>query len=172
MDPTKDDKQAGMEGFRPLGGILSGLGNLLDKLGELAEKGQQLKESGVLESKDKKVQGVYGFSIKLGMGEEGVQVEPFGNVRRDEETGETVVDAIREPMVDVFEEQDHVLVVAEMPGVSQEDIRVELRDDILTITAEHDDIKYSKELLLPRAFPPEAMTHACHNGILKVTFQT
>lgn len=173
MDPTKDDKPAGTEGFQPLGGFLGGLGNLLEKLGELAEKGQALKESGVLESKDKKVQGVYGFSIKVGKGDEGgVQVEPFGNVRRDEQTGETVVDAIREPMVDVFEEQDHVLVVAEMPGVSQEDIRLELRDDILTITAEHDDIKYSKELLLPRAFASEAMTHACHNGILKVTLQT
>ncbi len=170
MGKKKQEKQPAEEGFRALGGILGGLGGLLEKLGDLAEKGEELRKSGVLESQDKRVQGVYGFSIKLGLGEDGLTVEPFGNVRRDEETGKTVVDEIREPLVDIFEEEDHVLVVAEMPGISPEEVKLELADDILTITAEHGDKKYHKEVLLPAAFTPDKMTQACHNGVLEVKF--
>lgn len=170
MGKKKQEKQPAEEGFRALGGILGGLGGLLEKLGDLAEKGEELRKSGVVESKDKRVQGVYGFSIKLGMGEDGLTVEPFGNVRKDEETGKTVVDEIREPLVDIFEEDDHVLVVAEMPGISQEDVKLELADDILTITAEHGDKKYHKEVLLPAASTPDKMTQSCHNGVLEVKF--
>jgi HSP20 family protein len=166
-----DKEQEKLTGFRALEGILGGLGGLLEKLGDLAEKGEELRRSGVVESSDKRVQGVYGFSIKVGAGEQGgVTVEPFGNVRRDEETGQTVVDEIREPLVDIFEEQDHVLVVAEMPGVSADEIKLEIQDDILTISAEHGDKKYHKEVLLPAAFPAERMSHSCKNGILEVRF--
>jgi HSP20 family protein len=171
MTKKESKKQSGEEGFRGLGGWLGGLGGLLEKLGELAEKGEELRKSGVLESSDKKIQGVYGFSIKVGAGQDGgLKVEPFGNVRKDEETGKTVVDEIREPMVDIFEEQDHVLVVAEMPGISQEETKLDLKDDILTITAAHGDKKYHKEVLLPAAFAPEKMSHSCHNGVLEVRF--
>lgn len=170
MTKKEHEKQPVQTGFRALEGILGGLGGLVQKLGELAEKGEELRQSGVLESKDKKVQGVYGFSIKVGGGEQGVTVEPFGNVRRDEETGKTVVDEIREPLVDVFEEEDHVLVIAEMPGISPEDIKLDIKDDILTIIAEHGEKKYQKEVLLPTAFSSEKMTHSCHNGILEVKF--
>ena len=45
-----------------------------------------------------------------------IKVEPFGNVTKDKESGRTVVHEVREPLVDVFEEDDHVLVIAEMPG--------------------------------------------------------
>ena len=172
MRRKEQEKRPAEDGFRVLGGVLGGLGGLLEKLGDLAEKGEEIRKSGVLEGKDSKVQGVYGFSIKVGLGDEGVKVEPFGNVRRDEETGRTVVDEIREPMVDVFEEQDHVLVVAEMPGIDQEDVRLDLRDDILTIAAERGIQKYHKEVLLPAVFSADTMSHTCHSGILKVKFTT
>ena len=107
------------------------------------------------------LKGVYGFSVKVGLGDKGdkeVKVEPFGNVRRDEKSGETVVQEIREPVVDVFEEKDHTLVVAEMPGVSTKDVKLTVKDDLLTIYAEKRDKKYRKEILLPRSYPREKMT--------------
>lgn len=151
------------------GGVFKGLADLIEKLGDLAEKGEQLKKSGEFQQKDLK--GVYGFSVKMGLGDQGdkeVKVEPFGNVRRDEKTGDTVVQEIREPVVDVFEEKDHVLVVAEMPGISTKDVRLEVKDDLLTIYAEKKDKKYRKEILLPRACPREQMKMSCNNGILEI----
>lgn len=148
------------------GGIFKGLADLVEKLGDLAETGERLKRSGEFQQRD--VKGVYGFSVKVGLGDKELKVEPFGNVRRDEETGETVVQEIREPVVDVFEEKDHTLVVAEMPGISAKDVRLEVKDDLLTIQAEKKDKKYRKEILLPRSYPQEKMKVTCNNGILEI----
>ena len=157
------------EGSLGLGGFLGGLGALLEKVGELAEKGQELQKSGQFQDAQGKLRGVYGFNIKVGgRGQEGVQVEPFGNLRKDEHTGKATVQEVREPMVDVFEEDGYVQVVAEMPGIGEKDLQLELKDDILTIAASRGDTKYRKEVLLPRAFSPKGMTHTCRNGVVEV----
>jgi len=158
------------QGVLGLGGLLGGLGTMLEKLGELAEKGKELRESGEFSDKEGKVRGVYGFNIKMGVGGEGVEVQPFGNVRKDEETGRATVQEVREPMVDVFTEQDRVLVVAEVPGVGDDDVQLEVKDDILTIVAGTGKLKYRKEVLLPEAFTPDQMAHSCRNGVLEVKF--
>jgi HSP20 family protein len=156
-------------------GFLGGLSTLVGKLVELAEKGQELQKSGEIRGLDPegKVSGVYGFTIRTGLKgkEPGIKVEPFGNVRPDERTGQPVVHEVREPMVDVFEEPDHVLVVAELPGISAENVDLELRDDILVIVAAMGEKKYRKEVLLPAVFPAEKMSRSCRNGVLQVRFQ-
>jgi HSP20 family protein len=68
----------------------------------------------------------------------------------------------------VFEEEDHVLVLAEMPGVDAEDIQVNLVDDILTLSAEGEDRRYRKEVLLPGVFDRDKMTVSSRNGIVKI----
>ena len=70
-------------------------------------------------------------------------------------TGQPVVEEIREPVVDLFEEKDHLLIVAEMPGISAADVQLEVKDDVLTIMAAKGDKKYRKEVLLPGSYPKE-----------------
>jgi HSP20 family protein len=154
------------------GGFLGGLTQLIEKLGDLAETGKELHELGEIGGGEG-VRGVYGFTIKTGIGGEhsgGVRVEPFGNVRKDKSTGQAKVHEVLEPMVDVFEEPSHLLVVAEMPGVGQSDVELDVHDDILTIAAHGKHKKYRKEVLLPHPFQPTQMTHSCRNGILEVRF--
>ena len=155
------------------GGFLGGLGSLIDKLGELAEKGQELHQMKEFGGEGGAPKGVYGFTIRSNIGEAGrrdggVKVEPFGNVRKDSETGRATVHEVTEPPVDIFEEPEHVLVVVEMPGIGEEDVRLELRDDILAIAAERGSKKYRKEVLLPSSFDPAVMTHSCRNGVLEI----
>jgi HSP20 family protein len=164
---TKKKKET-TEGYS-FGGVFKGLADLIEKLGDLAEKGERLKKSGEFQHRD--VKGVYGFSVKVGLGDKGdqeIKVEPFGNVRRDEKTGETVVQEVREPVVDIFEEKDHTLIVAEMPGISAKEVHLEVEDDLLTISAEKKDKKYRKEILLPRSYPRENMKISCNNGIVEI----
>lgn len=153
-------------------GILQGLGNLVERLGDLAEKGEQLKQSGAFDvntGSGKNAKAVYGFSVKMGLnGDDEPRVEPFGNVHRNEQTGETTVQEVSEPLVDVIQENDHVLVLAEMPGVGDEDVQLELNGDVLTLHAEKGSKKYHKEILLPRAFESSALNRTCRNGILEV----
>ena len=170
MNKKKSKEETPLGGF---GGILGGLADLVEKLGELAEKGEELSRTGVFQSgKDRELKGVYGFSVKTGLGGEGLKVEPFGNIRRDAKSGQTVVEENREPVVDVFEEEDHALIVAEMPGISAEDVRLEVKDDLLTIHAERGDKKYHKEILLPKSYSREKMSVSCNNGILEIKCET
>jgi len=154
-----------------LGGLFKGLSSLVEKLADLAETGEALKKSGEFQGKagGKELKGVYGFSVKVGLGGEGLKVEPFGNIHKEKSGDQvSVVHEVREPMVDVFEEKDYVLVIAEMPGVGAEDLRLEAKDDILTLSAEKKDKKYRKEILLPGTFQREKMTVTCNNGVVEI----
>jgi len=151
-----------------LGGMLKGLADLVEKLGDLSKAGEQLSRTGEIHGPDKEVKGIYGFTVKVGLGDDRPRVEPFGNIRQDRESGRTVVQEVREPVVDVFEEEDHVLVVAEMPGVTVEDIRITVEGDVLTISAERGDKKYRKEVLLPANSSREKTQVACNNGVVEI----
>ena len=122
-------------------GILSGLTGLVGKLNELAETGAELRRSGEIHGAGKELKGIYGFTVKVGLGDQAARVEPFGNIRPDKKTGRAVVEEIREPVVDLFEEKDHILIVAEMPGISAQDVQIEVKDDVLAITAAKGDKK-------------------------------
>lgn len=157
-------------GGSSIDGMFGGLAELIEKLGDLAEKGEKLAKSGEFEwgSSGKERKGVFGFSVKTVLGGDEVKIEPFGNIRRDEESGEAVVEEVREPVVDVFEEEDHTLIVAEMPGVSAEDVQLEVKDDVLAIRAERESMKYGKEILLPHSYPRDKMEVSCNNGIVEI----
>ena len=155
------------------GGFFAALGTLIDQLGKLAEQAEQaggeMTKTGEFSlDPEKRLRGVYGFSIKSGIGEKAIKVEPFGNIRRDAEGGRVEVHEIREPMVDVFDEPDHLLIVAEVPGIRQEDVQLELHEDILILAVEKGDKKYRKEVLLPASFSSDKMSFSCRNGILEV----
>lgn len=151
-----------------LGGIFKGLGDFVNKLSDLAEKGEEFKKTGEIKGLNKNLSGLFGISIKVGgLGADKIKVEPFGNIRKDKK-GEVAVDEVREPLVDIFEEKDHTLIVAEMPGVEEMDIHIDLQDDILQISAKTHEKKYSKEILLKECFTKEKMIHSYKNGVLEI----
>jgi HSP20 family protein len=114
----------------------------------------------------KGMKAVYGFSVRLG-GERQPRVEPFGNVSREKGKG-PVVEEVCEPMVDVFDEKENVIVVGELPGVNGKDITLELRDDIFIIAAETGERKYYKEVLFEVPVTSEGLTRSYRNGILEI----
>jgi HSP20 family protein len=168
----KHDEKTSDGGFElGLGGMLKGFGDLVEKLGELAKKGEELSQTGEIHGPGKEVKGIYGFTVKVGLGDDRPRVEPFGNIRKDRESGRTVVQEVREPVVDIFEEEDHVLVLAEMPGVSADDVKITVEDDLLTISAARGDKKYRKEVLLPASTTREKTHVTCHNGVVEIRCQ-
>jgi HSP20 family protein len=156
------------KGAGGIGGLLRGLGDLVEKLGEMAESGETLSRTGELRGSGKELKGIYGFTVKVGLGAETPKVESFGNIRRDAQSGRTEVQEVREPLVDVFEEEEHILVLAELPGIGAADVRVDVKDDVLTITAEKGEKKYRKEVLLPRSVSKEKINVSCNNGVLEI----
>ncbi|MDD5309890.1 MAG: Hsp20/alpha crystallin family protein [Deltaproteobacteria bacterium] len=148
--------------FRSFGGFL----DLLSNLSNLAEQGGgELSRSGEVGDDKKGVKAVYGFSVRVG-GAGKPLVEKFGNVK-DDGCG-AVVEEAREPMVDVFDEGDHLLLVAELPGVDVGDIRFEIKDDVLTLNAARGERKYRKEVLLPAAVLVAGVTPSHRNGVFEL----
>ena len=111
------------------------------------------------------MKGVFGVSVKTAVGGKTV-VEPFGNVKKTPQ-GPTVEEE-REPITDVFDEDQEIRIYAEMPGVNQEDIKLDLKEDILDISAQSGDRKYHKEILFPAKVQAETMTSSYNNGILEI----
>jgi len=109
--------------------------------------------------------GVYGVSVGRGMG--GIpRVQPFGNIRRTERG--PIIDEVREPLVDVFDEDDAVLVVAELPGVEENDIQIEIKGPTLKLSTTAKDRKYAKEIQLACAVDESKMESTYKNGVLEI----
>jgi len=74
----------------------------------------------------------------------------------------------REPIVDVFEEKDHVRVTAELPDVKENEIDLKIEDNTLTITVDTPARKYYKQVELPTAVKKKPIESNYRNGILEV----
>lgn len=154
------------------GSFLENLAKIAERLDSLSEQGGTLRQEGSFDVPrgSGSAKGVYGFTIKTGLGEskDKVKVEPFGNIRKDSRTGSVVVDEVIEPQVDVFEDDDGTTLVAEMPGVGGPDILVEAHGDVITIAAENGKKKYRKELLLSHSVVQSAIAVTSNNGVVTI----
>lgn len=153
------------EGFDfGIGGVFKGIGSLLDLIADMEKRGEtEVKREGEF---GKGVKAVYGFSVKFA-GSGKPTVEPFGNVREDKEKG-PVVDEVREPIVDVFDEEDTIIIIAELPGVDEKDITFEIKDDIVMLSAGTGEKKYYKEILLSKPVNEKKTSPSYRNGIFEL----
>jgi len=108
---------------------------------------------------------VFGFSMRVGPDGKPV-IREFGNLQRG--TSGTLVREESEPLVDVVEEKDEVVVVAELPGVDKESIKVSVTKNHLTISVETPQRRYYKEVELPARVDPKSAAASYKNGVLQV----
>lgn len=72
----------------------------------------------------------------------------------------------REPIFDVFEGKDHITVIAELPGVEEQDIKTTLKDNLLEISAGD----RTKLITLP-SMPGSIIKKTYKNGILQLKIE-
>lgn len=111
---------------------------------------------------------VYGYSVTIGPDGKPV-VREFGNVRKGGRAPWKQIQDKREPLVDVVSSDKEVRVIAEMPGVSKEEISVTVTEKSLTISAETEEKGYYKELDLPALVDPKRARSTYNNGVLEIT---
>lgn len=170
-EKKKDDKGIDVDfgiGKIGLGGIFEGIEKLVDLAAKLQESGGEIKKEGEIDLTTLKegMKGVFGFSIKSAGGGRPV-VEPFGNIRKTPKGPK--VEEEREPIVDIFNEHGEIRLYAEMPGVNAENIKIDIKDDILVIRARTGQRNYYKEILLPEKVRPDTLASHYKNGILEIT---
>lgn len=83
---------------------------------------------------------------------------------------DSTVSAGGDTHVDIYEEDDEVRVVADLPGVEKSDIDVTSDGRTVSIRAEGDRRRYDEEVHLPRRVDEESATARYNNGVLEITF--
>jgi len=111
---------------------------------------------------------MYGFNITSGPDGKPI-VDSFGNIKPESYTGKTKVKKKREPLVEVNQDENHFIVIAEMPGVTRNDIVLEAKTDSLTISTKPESKrKYFKEVKLPSTINSDYAKARYVNGILEI----
>jgi HSP20 family protein len=88
------------------------------------------------------------------------------------------------PAMDLLETDEHFVLRADLPGVSEEDVSIELEDNVLTLSGErkteHEDRRegfyrversfgsFSRSLTLPRGVDADAVSATFDKGVLEV----
>ena len=146
------------------GSIFKGIADLLDAVGRLAEKGEEFRREGEI-NLGQRVKGVYGVTIKTAVGGEPV-VSTFGNIKKTPKG--PAVSEEREPIVDIFDEKEEVRIIVEVPGVTEESIKTEIKGGVLTLEAKDADRKYYQEIVLPKEIEPGTLKIKYKNGVLEI----
>lgn len=126
-----------------------------------------------MENKDKFPWGagpyIAGFNLKFGPDGKPI-VDSFGNIKPEPYSGEPEVNPAREPLVEVNEENDQIIVIAEMPGVTKEDVEIKATSRSLTISTKVGTYSrnYRKEVELPYPINSDYAKARLQNGILEV----
>ena len=88
------------------------------------------------------------------------------------------------PAMDLVETDEHFVLRADLPGMTEADVNIELEDNVLTVSgerrAEHEEKRegfyrverafgtFSRALTLPKGIDPEAVNASFSNGVLEV----
>ncbi len=74
-----------------------------------------------------------------------------------------------EPPIDIFDEPQQVTIVAEVPGVGQEDLDLRIEDRRLSISSKPTARRsYRKDIELAPNVDPKSMQSTCRNGVLEI----
>jgi HSP20 family protein len=95
--------------------------------------------------------------------------------------------SMREPLIDIMDGKDEIMLQIEVPGVRKEDINVNVGENSLTVQAEvmgdkkeeekgyyYHEKRYkafSRSMTLPVAVIPEKSDAAYNNGVLKISLK-
>jgi HSP20 family protein len=88
------------------------------------------------------------------------------------------------PAMDLVETEDHLVLRGDLPGMSEDDVDIEIKDNVLTVSgerkAEHDERgegyhrverafgSFSRSLTLPQGVDAEKVEANFENGVLEV----
>jgi len=115
--------------------------------------------------------------------------DPFAELRTrfDRMLDEMVDGSARSwtPAIDVMRDNGNLVIRADIPGVKPEDVKVEVEDDVLTVSGEHEERKEEKDkhyvrrerrygsfqrsMVLPPGVDPDKIDAKTHDGVLEVT---
>jgi HSP20 family protein len=109
---------------------------------------------------------IKGFSIKIGSDGK-PKIKKFTD--RQLVQDETEIDD--EPLVDVFEEEQVLVILASLPGVKKDEIDLRVTEWCLTVSVNSDNLEWYEELELPTKVKPKYARASFKNGVLEIKLE-
>lgn len=147
--------------------IMDALKSMVETLAGAASTASEESTAQSFAVSGKNARMVFGYTLR--MGEAGLSAERFGDVPEGAPKASPTASqpASRQPITDIFEESEAIIVVAELPGADPAGIRCTL--DGLSLSIEADGARaYRKSVVLPAPVLPESLQTGFQNGILEV----
>ncbi|MHA2407526.1 MAG: Hsp20/alpha crystallin family protein [Candidatus Ranarchaeia archaeon] len=72
------------------------------------------------------------------------------------------------PLIDIFQEKNWITIVAEIAGFKKETLKINVKDQKITLSAKAKDRRYYKSLNLPKIVIPNLMHTTYKNGVLEI----
>src|SRR3989337_4355096 len=72
------------------------------------------------------------------------------------------------PLIDRFQEKSWITIVAEIVGFNEETLKINVKDQKLTLSAKGKDRRYYKSLNLPQVVIPNIIHTNYKNGVLEI----
>src|SRR5258706_1906979 len=70
------------------------------------------------------------------------------------------------PRCDVFENKDEVLLVADLPGVGQEALRIDVHDERLSVEGRRESYDFRRTFVMPDGIDRDKIAAELRNGVL------
>jgi len=117
---------------------------------------------------------VYGYSMTIGPDGK-PKVREFGNVKSPVSNRgyftKPLISSEREPLADISTTDKEVKVVIEIPGVSKENIKINVYGTSVEINTTGTERKYHEVIEIPPDTDIETASSTYKNGILEITFK-
>ena len=113
----------------------------------------------------------YGYQITVGTDGK-PHIREFGNVRPSKK-GLIEQSEVRQPLVDtsINEKENTMIITAEMPGITKEDVKVTMEEGLVKIHAEKGNKKYHTELPVDNELDADSTKASYINGVLELRIQ-
>jgi HSP20 family protein len=89
------------------------------------------------------------------------------------------------PSVDVVRKEDELVLRADLPGIKPDEVKIEVEDDVLTVSGEHREESeekkehymrrerrygsFSRSMVLPKGVQADDIEAKCEDGVLEAT---
>jgi HSP20 family protein len=113
---------------------------------------------------------VHGFNIRVGPDGK-PRIEEFGNKPKKIDEGKTIVSEEREPLTDVIEGDEEIFITVEIPGVTKNEINLNITNSTIDIDVDSPTRKYQKSIDLPCSVKPDKTKATYKNGILDIVLK-
>lgn len=85
---------------------------------------------------------------------------------------ESMAETKPETHADIYEEDDQIRVVADLPGVEKADIDISCDGQVVYVVAESERRSYDERIRLPQRVDPSSGSASYNNGVLEIEFDT